>query len=156
MKNQVIVFAFLLAVSLSFTSCGEQKDPIVLQRDFYENMWERFDYVTNQIEVDDISTFNLVLTMRFDEHYDFNYILLNFTIFNSDGDPYRTKDYKFNLKDNAGDWKSVLKDGYYQYEFSINKDLVLHEPGSYTFRIENRMPKTPLIGVHSLRLYNEQ
>ena len=128
----------------------------VLHRDFYETIWERFDYVYNKIEVKEATTFDLGLSISFTDAYVFDYISLVFTVFDAGGTPYRTRGYKFSVKDAEGQWKSQLIDGCYTFDLPINKALQINDPGSYRFQIENRMPKTPLTGVKSMTLYNNK
>jgi hypothetical protein len=79
-----------------------------------------------------------------------------FTVFTSDGQPYRSKGYKFNVKDKEGQWNSQLADGCYTFTFPINKNLTITDPGKYCFQIENHMPITPLVGVKELTLINNR
>ena len=75
---------------------------------------------------------------------------------NSEGNPYRARAYKFNLKDDEGRWNSEMKDGCYTFELPINKQLQITDAGKYQFKIEQRMPITPLVGVKELTLLNNE
>ena len=77
-----------------------------------------------------------------------------FTVFTKEGNPYRSKGYKFSLKDKEGHWNSELKDGCYTFDFPINKQFLITDPGNYRFQIEYRMPITPLVGIKELKLIN--
>lgn len=139
--------------------CGcqhQEKHSELLHRDFYETLWERFDYVNNNIEIKEATTFDLNLRISFTDKYAYDDISLVFTIFDANGTPYRSMGYKFGLKDADGQWKSQLADGCYTFELPINKSLQITEPGMYRFQIEYKMPKTPILGVKSLTLYNNK
>ena len=150
---------FLIAVMICafLCSCNHQENTSdLIQRDFYETLWERFDYVKNDIEIKEATTYNLALRISFTEKYTYNDISLVFTIFDANGTPYRSKGYKFELKDADGNWKSELKDGCYTFDLPINKSLQITDPGTYRFQIEYKMPITPILGVKSLTLYNNK
>ena len=149
----------LIAVILCAFLCGcnhKENNNELIHRDFYETLWERFDYVRNDIEVKKATTYDLALRISFTDKYAYDNISLVFTIFDANDTPYRSKGYKFDLKDADGQWKSELKDGCYTFDLPINKSLQITEPGTYRFQIEYRMPITPILGVHSLTLYNNE
>lgn len=152
MKTYIVI-----ACALCCLLCGcrhQQKNAELIHRDFYETLWERFDYVSNNIEIKEATIFDLGLRISFTDKYTYNDISLVFTIFDANGTPYRSKGYKFDLKDADGQWKSQLIEGCYTFDLPINRSLQITEPGTYKFQIEYRMPKTPILGVKSLTLYN--
>lgn len=151
--RKVVIISLL--VSLWVAGCSRQtKVTKVVHRDFYETTWERFDYVYNDIELKEETSFDLSLNICFTDDYKYDDFSMVFTVFDSHGNPYRSKGYKFNLKDADGNWKSQRKDGGYTFEFPINKQLKITEPGTYRFQIEYRMPITPIVGVKELTLIN--
>ena len=129
-------------------------DSTIMSRDFMDDIWERFDFVTNDIQIEKETTYDLSMNISFTEAYRYDDFSMVFSVFDTYGNPYRCKAYKFSLKDNDGSWKSELIDGCYTFELPINNALMLTDPGKYTFQIEYRMPITPLEGVRSLKLYN--
>lgn len=144
-----------MLAGLTLFGCSRQgKDTQVLHREFYNTMWERFDYVFADVEVKEPTTFDLSLSISFTDDYVGDYFEMVFTVLDANGDRYRAKGYKFNLKDADGQWKSQLTDGRYPFEFPINKELRINEEGTYRFQIEYRMPKTPIVGVKELTLTN--
>ena len=146
-------FAFLLCL----TGCGEQTDnKELLQRSFYETIWERFDYVTKDIEITKATTYDLSLRISFTDDYPYNEIQMIFTVFDENENPYRAKGYKFALKDEEGNWNVEKKDGCYTYTLPINKQLTITDPGKYQFRLEQKMPITPVVGVKELTLLNNK
>ena len=131
-----------------------EADSIIMSRNFMGDIWERFDFVTKSIEIEKETTYSLSMDISFTETYRYNDFSMVFTVFDAYGNPYRCKAYKFSLKDNDGSWKSEFIDGCYTFKLPINSALTLTDPGKYTFQIESRMPITPLEGVRSLKLYN--
>jgi len=151
------VFIMALSVFLFVCSCGRQENnKDLLQRDFYETIWERFDYVTNEVTITEPTTYDLSMRISFTDDYPYDDFSMVFTVFDSDGNPYRAKGYKFKLKDAEGHWNAENKDGCYTFTLPINKQLSITDAGSYKFVIEQRMPITPLVGVKELALINNK
>jgi gliding motility-associated lipoprotein GldH len=148
-------FLWAIALSLLFVGCRQQqKDTELIQRSFYNTVWERFDYVYNDFEIKETTSYDLTMQVSFTEDYHYNDFSMVFTVFDRDGNPYRAKGYKFNLKDEEDRWNVDEKDGCYTFTFPINKRLEITEPGKYRFNIEQKMPITPLVGVKELKLIN--
>lgn len=148
---RILVLAFFLCLM----GCGQQeKDKVVLQRSFYGNLWERFDYVKNDVTITQATTYDLSLRISFTDEYEYQDISLVFTVFDEHGNPYRAKGYKFNLKDKEDHWNVEKVDGCYTYTLPINKRLTIVDPGKYQFRLEQKMPITPVIGVKELTIIN--
>lgn len=146
---------FILLCLAGIYSCSHKEcNKNVIQRDFYQTVWERFDYVKSTINVEQETTFDLSMNISFTDDYPFDDFSMVFSVFDSYGNPYRSKAYKFTLKDENGQWKSQKKDGCYTFSLPINKALQIIDPGTYCFQIENRMPITPLVGVKQLTIVN--
>lgn len=146
-------FVLILGCCLCLFSCTQQeKNADLLHREFFQTVWERFDYVRNDIEVKSATTFDLSMKIVFTDDYSYDYFSMVFTVFTNEGDPYRSKGYKFNVKDSDGQWNVEKSGDGYTYILPINKALQITEPGHYTFQIENLMPITPLVGVKELIL----
>lgn len=126
----------------------------MLHRDFFETVWERFDFVKDNIEITAETNYDLSLKIVFTDDYPYNDISMVFTVFTGNGEPYRSKGYKFNLKDEEGKWNVERMKDCYTFILPINKDFRIVDAGTYTFQIENRMPITPLVGVKELTLLN--
>ena len=147
----------LLACLLCLSGCRQaEKNAVLLHRDFYNTVWERFDYVQDVIEVSSPTTYDLSLRISFTDEYPYNDISLIFTVFDENDDPYRAKAYKFALKDADGNWNSEKVDNAYTFVLPINKQLSILDSGKYRFRIEQKMPITPVVGVKALTLTNNQ
>ena len=154
-KSAYLIWLVVSLLAFGGFGCSHPtKNAQLVERSFYNTLWERFDYVYNDIELKEPTTFDLSLRISFTDDYPFDIFEMVFTILDSHGDRYRAKGYKFNLKDNNGQWKSQLKDGCYTFELPINKELKITEAGTYRFQIEYKMPKTPIVGVKELALIN--
>ena len=147
-----IITVFLLSLSACHTN---KKEEALLSRQFPTSSWERFDFITDDIQIKKPTTYNLSLDVCFDPSYTYNYISVVFTVFDEYDNPFRTKDYKFYLKERDGSWKSTLTDQGYHFSFPINSELNINEPGLYKFQLESRMPITPLQGINEIKLINK-
>lgn len=144
-----------LALLLCLLSCGQQaNNKELLQRSFHETIWERFDYVTNEVNITKPTTYDLSMRISFTDDYPYNDISMVFTVFDEKDNPYRAKGYKFSLKDEEGHWNVEKVDGCYTFTLPINKHLTISDPGKYKFRMEQKMPITPVIGVKEMTLLN--
>ena len=145
----------LLVLCCGLLGCGPREmDCELIQRNFYNTVWERFDYLDKDVEITNPTTFNLSLQMSFTDDYPYDYIDLIFVVFTPEGDRYRAKEYIPKLKDADGQWSAELVDGCYTFEIPINKDLQINDQGTYRFHIEQKMPITPLVGVKEMKLLN--
>lgn len=154
MKRGLLALAAVCLMGL-FSCSSNKKGDVILSRSFPTSSWERFDFIEDDIEIKKPTTYDLVLTATFDPSYSPDNLTVVFTIFDADGRPFRTKSYKFRLKDGYGAWKSELVDGYYHFTLPINSELTVNEPGTYRFQLENRMPITPLTGIHEIAILNK-
>lgn len=154
--SRVIRYGFVvMAFVMGFCSCTQKKaDKELLHRDFYNTIWERFDYVTNEVEINASTTYDLSLKISFTDDYPYDNFSMIFTVFDERENPYRSKEYKFNLKDGEGHWNAEKEDGCYTFTLPINKQLTIVDPGRYKFCIEQKQPITPLVGVKELILLN--
>ena len=152
-KLTLLLIGIAMVFCLSRCSSGE-KNKVLLSRTFPTMSWERFDYIRNDVEIKKASSFDLVLDATFDPSYTFDNLSIVFTIFDPDGNPFRSKAYQFGLKDREGAWKSTLVDGCYHFSFPLNSELSLNEPGSYCFEVENHMSITPLYGIKEISIKN--
>lgn len=147
----------LLVLCCCCLACGrEEKGHELLQRSFYNTVWERFDYVQTEVEITKATSFDLSLQISFTDDYPYDYIDLVFVVFTQDGDRYRGKEYIPKLKDAEGNWSAELVDGCYTFILPINKDLQISDPGTYRFHIEQKMPITPIVGVKEMTLLNNK
>lgn len=155
MKRTSILTIAVFAILFCSCSRNSSSERAIISRTFLDDSWERFDFVKTEVEIDEETTYDLSLDISFTSTYKFDDFSMVFSIFNANGNPYRSKAYAFNLKDGDGNWKSELADGCYTFNLPINKALTLTDTGKYTFQIEYRMPITPLEGVRELKLYNK-
>lgn len=147
------IIAAILCTCLCFWGCSEQENSrVLLERSFFEETWERFDYVKNTIQIEEETTYDLSMKISFTDDYPYDDFSMVFTVFDAADSPYRSKGYKFNLKESDGQWKAPSANGTHTFEFPINKALTITDAGTYTFQIEYRMPYTPITGVKHLSL----
>lgn len=154
MKRALLILGVFTLISLS--SChSEQGGKVLISRTFKTASWERFDYVEKPITLNKPVSYDLELDAWFDDSYPFNYFAVVFTVFDTAGNPLRSKDYKFTLKDRDGVWKSQMEEGRYHFRFPLNSNLTLNDPDTYVFQIENHMPITPLLGIREVSIISK-
>lgn len=154
MKRFLLIIGVCCLLGLS--GCERSKGGnTLLSRSFTPTGWERFDFVKNELDIKKPTTYDLSLEVSFDSTYAYNYFSVVFSIFDNEGNPFRSKSYKFWVKDPDGSWKSTLADGSYHFTFPVNKELSINEPGIYHCQLESHMPITPLLGVKKVAIiYN--
>lgn len=151
MRNVLSCLAvfFLFGMASCHTNEGGNA---LLSRNFTASGWERFDFITTEVEVKKPVSYDLSMEACFAPTYPYDELSVVFTVFDADENPLRAKNYRFRLKDSEGQWKSELKDGTYTFLLPINSDLSLNDPGTYRFQLENRMPITPLEGIKKIAI----
>ena len=152
------LFFIVLICGVALCGCNNSKTSqkgVIMSRSFLDCLWERFDFVTADIEIDKETTFNLSMDISFTEVYRYQDFTMVFTVFDANDNPYRSKEYKFKLKDKDGNWNIEKKDDAYTFNFPINSELLLSDAGMYKFQIEYRMPITPLEGVKEVKIKNQ-
>lgn len=155
MKKRFLPILGMLLL-LGLVSCHQaQKDNALISRNFPTASWERFDFVERTVTLDKPVSYDLELEATFDDTYPFDYFSVVFTVFDDADRPLRSRNYRFNLKNRDGAWKSEPENGLYHFLFPINNDLSLNEPGTYKFQIENHMPITPLVGIHQISIIDK-
>lgn len=154
-----IFYSILLLLTLVFSSCSSNQDNIVISKEFPNKEWERFEYLDGNLNVSKTSQkYDIIMEVMVNDDYPNIYethqsdcpLLFNLTIKNPDDNGSRSKNYRFTLKDNDGNWKADKKDGYYVFRLPIISGITFSEKGTYNFKIENKYPKDPLYGIKSL------
>lgn len=151
----------LLFTTFLLVSCSKKNDIVVIEKDFVNEEWSRFEFLNGEIQVEDASSeYDIVMHITvsdiypntYENHQDDSSLLFNMTIKNAENGFSRSKDYKFYLKDKDGNWKADKSEGYYTFKLPVIEGINFSDQGAYTFKIENKYPKDPLYGVKSLTL----
>ena len=79
MSRWVFVVMFFCLGLFGCRQSGVEKE--VIQRSFYNTIWERFDYVDNDVQVNASTTFDLSLRISFTDDYPYDEFSMVFTIF---------------------------------------------------------------------------
>lgn len=150
----------LFIITVMFVSCSKKQDNIVINNEFQNNEWGRFEYLNGTFENYGENEFDIVMEIVVNDTYPNPYInhqkdgsfLFNMTINNPNDSGSRSKDYSYKLKDKEGNWKADKKNGYYTFKLPIISDMSFSEKGTYEFKIENKYHKDPLYGIKSLKV----
>ena len=152
--NIIVVSLFL------FSSCVKNDSNVIIDKKFDNDEWSRFEYLEGSLNVTDNDANNDLFMELFvtdvypnpyENHQKDGSFLFNLTISNSNG-LYRSRDYKFMLKDKDGFWNAEKKDGYYVFKLPIINGITFSDIDIYTFKIENKYPKDPVSGINRLTL----
>lgn len=155
------LYSIVLLLSLFLTSCSSKQDNIVIYKEFKNQEWERFEYLTGDFDINKASQkYDIVMEVAVNDSYPNVYenhqtdapLLLNLTIKNPDGNGGRSKDFKFTLKDKDGNWKADKKNGCYVFRLPIIGEMSFSDKGTYNFKVENKYPKDPLQGIKSIKI----
>lgn len=152
----IIIISLLL-----FSSCTKvQNNNIIIDKAFQNEEWSRFEFLEGQIEVKKVpAKYDVVMEVVVTDQYPNTYemhqkdgsFLFNLTVYNSNG-LYRSRDYKYRLKNSEGFWNAEKKNGYYTFHLPVMNELTLDDSDTYKFTIENKYSKDPLQGIKSLTL----
>lgn len=151
---------FLILSLLVFCSCSGKQDNIVIYKEFQDNEWSRFDYLNGEFEISSPGKYDIVMEIAVNDNFPNIYEIhheectfsFNMTIKNPNDSGSRSKDYRYKLKDNDGNWKSDKENGYYVFKLPVISEMTLGEKGTYSFKIENKYTKDPMYGIKSLTL----
>ncbi len=155
------LFSSLLILSLFvFGSCSNKHDNIVIYKEFPNNEWPRFDYLNGEFEITSPGEYDVVMEIIVGDEFPNTYEIsrddstfpFNMTIKNPGDSGSRSKDFKYKLKDQDGNWKADKVDGYYVYHLPVISEMTFGEKGTYRIKIENKYPKDPMQGIKSLTL----
>lgn len=156
-----VLYSIVLLLSLFLSSCTSKQDNIVIYREFENQEWERFEYLTGDFNVNKTSQkYDVVMEVTVNDNYPNVYenhqsdapLLFNLTIKNPDSNGGRSKDFRFTLKDKDGNWKADKKNGYYIFRLPVMSEMSFSENGIYSFKVENKYPKDPLQGIKSIKI----
>lgn len=156
-----VLYSLVLLLSLFLSSCSNKQDNIVIYKEFGNQEWGRFEYLTGDFDVNKTSQkYDVVMEVTVNDDYPNVYenhqtdapLLFNLTIKNPDSNGGRSKDFKFTLKDKDGNWKADKKNGYYVFSLPVMNEMTFSEDGVYSFKLENKYPKDPLQGIKSVKI----
>ena len=156
-----VLYSIVLLLSLFLSSCTSKQDNIVIYREFGNQEWERFEYLTGNLDVRKTSQkYDVVMEVTVNDNYPNVYenhqsdapLLFNLTIKNPDSNGGRSKDFRFTLKDKDGNWKADKKNGYYIFRLPVMSEMSFSENGIYSFKVENKYTKDPLQGIKSIKI----
>jgi gliding motility-associated lipoprotein GldH len=140
---------FLVVVSLLITalgtSCGKVK-PRELYHRFDDKSWARFNLLSFEIPVEEITTCNVYLFARFDP--DFQYETLDFNmIMNTPAGEERTNEYQMEVRSKTGNLVIECSKDSCEGTILLKKELYLAKPGILKIEIENLTPRLQTEGV---------
>lgn len=155
------ILGLLTATLIGLSSCSSKHNDIVINKDFSNEVWSRFDYLYGDFNVKKSpAEYDVVMEVAvsdifpniYENHQDNSTLSVNLTIVNPDNGGTRSRNYNFNLKDKDGNWKAEKTDGYYIFKLPMIGEMTFTEEGTYQFQLENKYSKDPLYGIKSLTI----
>lgn len=149
-----VIKTLALVLGLFAVSCSGVQNKEIVNRDFFGDKWNRFDYIKADLDIVDVSsTYQLVMDVVLTDEYPDEFFSFNLTIFYPDEGGYRSNNYRYRVKDTKGEWTTEETDGLRSFEFPVNSRIEFNAKGKHEFMIENKYPKYDLEGIRNLRLY---
>lgn len=157
---QAINAITVIIIALCVVSCADKQDDLVLSKDFVDEKWERFDFLTAEYNLLKApATVDVIMELAVSDDFPNVYpfykndkdMLFCMLVEFPDGN-IRVRNYKYSLKDRDGNWKSEKVDGYYHFSFLLMNELNISEPGICKFSIENKYSKDPLCGIKNMTI----
>jgi gliding motility-associated lipoprotein GldH len=143
------IIVFLLMVTI-FNSCNNN-DIYRESRSFNNMGWERFDILEFNVDVEKGQLLDFDLHLTHMDTYPNDYLDVNIT-FNTPSGSSLSRNYHFELKDDNGNWKSVLLNGELRSELVIRKELTISKNGICKVRVENKMTKISMPEIEGIGL----
>jgi len=154
-KNFAIdkINTIMLLTGITFLlSCSGNKTIFEKYHHFPNLSWNRFEFVTFNVPVEDISAaYDIFLTLRHIPEMQFRELEFNITMFLS-GEEMRTADYTFRLFDSEGRRLSNCLGDLCDITMPIRQGFYFTEPGTVTVEIENKFTKMELPGMMKVGL----
>ncbi len=147
MKKIYWFWSAVLLMAVVISACGKHRK--VAYEEYHKMdslVWKRFD---NQIfKVDNLKkgvAYDVYFQFRHLPDYPYKRFFCTVAIFQPDGN-LRAQEYTMWLK-KSGVWVSDCMGDLCDFSYRIKKRFQINKEGTYTFNIENRMPKSVLPGV---------
>lgn len=161
MKIRCCLFIIVIIMVLSIVSCAKKQESAVIMKNFEGEVWGRFDYLEAGFNVVRAPmTADIVMDIDVSDVFpniypyhdtDDGIFVITLSINAPDGGR-RSREFRFRLKDDYGNFKSEKVDGYYHFELPLINEMSLNENGEYRFKVENKYPKDPLCGIKCLNI----
>jgi gliding motility-associated lipoprotein GldH len=139
------VICLLAVMAFVVTSCRESA--VFRQYVKMENViWERFNILEFEVPVKNGDRLDFFLFLRHHTDFPYDKLYVNITFYSPDGEM-RSRDYTFDLKDEAGEWLSDGMGELWDIEIPIRTGMPFYTAGNCRVRVENKYPKYNTPGI---------
>jgi gliding motility-associated lipoprotein GldH len=152
-----MVISFICCI-LIFSSCQSinlyEKDVAIPHHAWQGAFKPSFKFNIN----DTTSSYQVFITLRHNDQYDFNNIWINLYI-KAPGDSVKKVQYELPLATNERGWMGTAMDDLYEHRIALtpqNERFYFKKPGEYTFTIEQIMREDPLNHIMNVGLRIEK
>jgi len=110
-----------------------------------DQSWQRSIKPTIAFIIDDTtSLYNLYITLRHSDAYDFSNIWIKCTVISPGDSTKKSRDYNLPLASNDRGWTGTGMDDIYENRILIQPGTKFSKPGEYRFMLEQIMREDPL------------
>lgn len=151
MKQKIIFIHFMLLVVVLINSSCTRNSRMEQFRTFDKNIWERFDYVRFEFEIERVNqSYDAWLVVQYTDDFQGRFLPLHVELITPSGDS-RTKDVNVfirSVQDNSE--LGVPTNGYREVKTLTHRSLQFFEKGTCSFEIENLNSKYFTYGIHAV------
>jgi gliding motility-associated lipoprotein GldH len=150
MKN--IIFGFVL---ISILAGCRQHLPEVRFQTFGDGVWERFDFVNFEFEIDEPGRdYNIYLTVRYNEEFQGQFLPVNLMMRTPSGGE-RIREFNLLLRNRAGEFTGEQKEDIYELSTLTHPGISFNERGKCKFELENLSTKYFTPGITAIGIVLE-
>jgi gliding motility-associated lipoprotein GldH len=150
-KSISLLLSGLIVIALSFYSCDSRK----VFREFEKipgYSWERDQTITFQTEINkENGPLDINLELRHSSFFPYKEMAVVFRIIGPDGSV-RSAEHIIAIRDEKGDFIGDGMGDLWDVSFSLYEGLSLNESGTYTFEVDNVMPRVRVAGIMEVGL----
>lgn len=144
-KTPIMLVLFSIMIAFLASGCNKEDHPELYHR-FSDKSWARFNLLSFEIPVTNISPYDIYLFARFTP--DFQYETLDFNmIMNTPAGEERIHEYQMKVKSKSGQFRIECEKDSCQGTIVLKKEIDFAKPGILKIEIENLTPRLTTEGV---------
>jgi gliding motility-associated lipoprotein GldH len=138
-KTTVLYTLCLCMIVFLIPGCGK-KESIELYHRFPDKSWARFNLLSFEIPVKNVTSYNIYLFARFEPCFQYETLDFNM-IMNTPGGEERINEYQMEVKSRSGDFSIECNKDSCMGTIMLKKEIYISKPGVLKIEIENLTPR---------------